>query len=57
MMRDPNASLQNLREITQWIADGKLKPHVSARIPLDRAGEAIRLLMDRKAQGKVVVVP
>jgi NADPH:quinone reductase-like Zn-dependent oxidoreductase len=34
-----------------------LKPHVSAQIPLARAGEAIRLLMDRKAQGKVVVVP
>jgi hypothetical protein len=33
-----------------------LKPHVSARIPLSRAGEAIRLLMDRKAEGKVVVV-
>jgi NADPH2:quinone reductase len=25
------------------------------KIPLARAGEAIRLLMDRKAQGKVVV--
>ena len=37
------------------IAASQLKPHVSARIPLARAGEAIRLLMDRKAQGKVVV--
>jgi len=57
MARDPKASLANLSEITNWIAEGKLKPHVSARIPLARAGEAIRLLMDRKAQGKVVVVP
>ena len=57
MARDPKTGLANLKEITNWIAEGKLKPHVSARIPLDRAGEAVRLLMDRKAQGKVVVVP
>ena len=56
MARDPKTGLSNLKEITNWIAEGKLKPHVSAKIPLDRAGEAIRLLMDRKAQGKVVVV-
>jgi NADPH2:quinone reductase len=56
MARDPKGGLANLSEITKWIAEGKLKPHVSERIPLARAGEAIRLLMDRKAQGKVVVV-
>jgi NADPH:quinone reductase len=55
--RNPKASMANLAQITKWIAEGKLKPHVSERIPLARAGEAIRLLMDRKAQGKVVVVP
>lgn len=56
MARDPKTGLANLTEITKWIAEGKLKPYVSERIPLARAGEAIRLLMDRKAQGKVVVV-
>jgi NADPH2:quinone reductase len=55
--RNQKASMANLAQITAWIAEGKLKPHVSERIPLARAGEAIRLLMDRKAQGKVVVVP
>ncbi len=55
--RDPKKGFADLHEITRWIAEGRLKPHVSARIPLARAGEAIRLLMDRKAQGKVVVVP
>jgi NADPH:quinone reductase len=55
--RDPKKGFGDLGEIARWIADGRLKPLVSARIPLDRAGEAIRLLMDRKAQGKVVVVP
>jgi NADPH2:quinone reductase len=55
--RDPKKGFADLHEITRWIAEGRLKPHVSARIPLARAGEAIRLLMDRKAQGKVVVAP
>src|SRR6202023_2641340 len=55
--RDPKKGFADLHEITRWIAEGRLKPHVSARIPLARAGEAIRLLMDRKALGKVVVVP
>ncbi len=57
MARDPKGGLANLTQITQWISEGKLKPHVSVQIPLARAGEAIRLLMDRKAQGKIVVVP
>lgn len=57
MARDPKTGLANLTQITKWIAEGKLKPHVSAKFPLARAGEAIRMLMDRKAQGKVVVEP
>jgi NADPH2:quinone reductase len=37
------------------IADGKLHPEVSAKFPLAEAGKSIRMLMDRKAMGKVVV--
>jgi NADPH2:quinone reductase len=57
MERDPQSGFANLKELANWIAQGKLKPHISARFPLERAGEAIRMLMDRKARGKVVVVP
>jgi NADPH2:quinone reductase len=46
---------ENVRELMQLWQDGKLRPHVSATYPLDRAGEAIRELADRKAKGKVVV--
>jgi NADPH2:quinone reductase len=53
--RDPKHAQESLQALLGIIADGKLKPHISARVPLARAGEAIRLLMDRKAQGKVVV--
>lgn len=57
MEREPQAGFANVTQLADWIAKGKLKPHISARFPLERTGEAIRLLMDRKAQGKVVVVP
>ena len=36
-------------------SDGKIRPTVSGRYPLERAGEAIRELADRRAQGKLVV--
>ena len=39
------------------MASGDLRPHVSGRYPLERAGEALRLLIDREAVGKVVVTP
>ncbi len=55
MMRDPKKGFADLAQLTKWISDGKLKPYISERFPLARAGEAIRLLMDRKARGKVVV--
>lgn len=54
-MRDPKHARESLEKLLAMIAEGKLHPHISARFPLARAGEAIRMLMDRKAQGKVVV--
>jgi NADPH2:quinone reductase len=40
-----------------WYRSGKLRPLVSHRLPLARSVEAIKLLTDRKAHGKIVVVP
>jgi NADPH:quinone reductase len=53
--RDPKHAQESLQGLMGMIAAGKIKPYVSEHIPLARAGEAIRLLMDRKAKGKVVV--
>ena len=53
--RDPKRAQDSLQELMKWISEGKLHPHVSAKFPLADAGKAIRMLMDRKAQGKVVV--
>jgi NADPH2:quinone reductase len=40
-----------------WYREGKLRPLVSHRLPLSKSVEAIKLLTERKAHGKVVVVP
>ncbi|MEM9938400.1 MAG: NADPH:quinone oxidoreductase family protein [Pseudomonadota bacterium] len=53
--RDPAANQRNLSEMFQMYAEGKIKPHVSETFPLERGGEAIQYLIDRKALGKVVV--
>ena len=53
--RDPAAHAQNVKELLDLYAAGKIKPYVSERFPLARAGEAIKHLASRKAMGKVVV--
>ena len=53
--RDPAANQQNLAEMFAMYQEGKIKPHVSETFPLERGGEAIQYLIDRKALGKVVV--
>ncbi len=55
--RDPELRDAVSNELIDLTASGKLKPHVSGRYPLERAGEALRALMDRKALGKVVIEP
>jgi NADPH2:quinone reductase len=53
--RDPKHANESLKEIMQMISDGKLHPNVSAKYPLAEGGKSIRMLMDRKVMGKVVV--
>jgi NADPH2:quinone reductase len=53
--RDPAGHQRNVRELFELYAKGKIKPFVSERFPLARAGEAISHLASRKAMGKVVV--
>ena len=54
--RDPVAHQQNVKELLELYAAGKIKPHVSEHYPLARAAEAISHLASRKAMGKVVVM-
>ena len=53
--KEPAANQENIKELMDLYAAGKIRPHVSERFPLERAGEAIAHLAARKALGKVVV--
>lgn len=53
----PADSQQNNKELLQMFVEGKVKPHVSAQFPLEQAADALNMLQNRKAKGKVVVVP
>ncbi len=51
----PDEWKRNNARLESLLADGKLRPHVSARYPLERAAEAIRAVADRRTTGKVVI--
>ena len=53
----PDKLSRSVEELLGWYRDGRLRPLVTHRLPLERSVEAIRLLTDRKAYGKVVVLP
>jgi NADPH2:quinone reductase len=53
--RDPKGHAQNVKELMELYAKGSIRPHVSERFPLAKAGDAIAHLASRKAMGKVVV--
>lgn len=47
----------SLAQLFAWHAKGRLRPRISHRFPLERAGEALETLRARKSAGKVVVTP
>ena len=46
---------KSIDELLELYAQGKVKPHVSERFPLERGADAIAHLGSRQAMGKVVV--
>jgi NADPH2:quinone reductase len=55
--REPQAFADSVAQLGRWYAEGKLKPHVSATLPLHRAAEALTLMASRQVTGKIVLLP
>ena len=55
IMREPAQHRANMIEVLDWVAQGRLKPHVHATYPLARIGEAIDALDKRRVTGKLIV--
>lgn len=53
--RNPERNNALIAELFELMKAGKVNPRISARFPLERGGEAIAMLENRQATGKVVV--
>lgn len=51
----PQVVTDSLAQLFAWYADGRLKPHVSHVLPLEKAQEGLDLMRTRKSTGKVVI--
>ncbi|MFL6662891.1 MAG: NADPH:quinone oxidoreductase family protein [Rhizobacter sp.] len=52
---EPRRNEANLQELLAWFKAGKVRPHISATYPLERAADALRDVMERRVKGKVVL--
>jgi len=53
--REPKEFAASVRQLGQWYAEGKLRPHVSQTFPLEKAADALKLMAARQVKGKVVL--
>ena len=53
--KDPALGAARLRALTGWAEHGLIRPNISHRLPLEQCAEAMRLLIDRKAIGRVAL--
>ena len=54
-MRDPKKNAGYVAELFDFYSQGKIRPRITASFPLEKAGDALALMMDRKVLGKVVL--
>ncbi|WP_197279998.1 NADPH:quinone oxidoreductase family protein [Rhodopseudomonas sp. AAP120] len=54
-LTQPELLAANKADLTGWYQQGALSAGITATFPLARGGEAIRLIADRRAVGKIVV--
>jgi len=57
LRREPAHGERDVRELIALYRSGKIRPLVSARYTLEQTAAALQALMQRKVEGKVIVVP
>jgi NADPH2:quinone reductase len=55
MERYPEDAARASQAIMAWVGEGKLRPRVDRVLPLQRAGEAMSLVANRSAMGRIVL--
>ncbi len=54
---NPAVLTESFRILMEWYKEGKIRPYVSETFSLDETAKAITHVMERRALGKVVVLP
>jgi NADPH2:quinone reductase len=54
--KNPALGEMRIKALLQWAGEGKIRPHISHRLPLEDCALAMRLLIDRKAIGRVALM-
>lgn len=55
--RNPQKNSANIAQVVDWVAEGRLKPHIHEVYPLARTREALEAIDTRQAKGKVIIAP
>jgi len=55
--REPKANMAAMRQLMGWMAEGKIRPHISGRYSLAQTAQALNDMAARKVTGKVVIQP
>jgi NADPH:quinone reductase len=53
--KNPALGVTRIKALTEWAEAGKIRPKISHRLPLENYAQAMRLLVDRKAIGRVAL--
>jgi NADPH2:quinone reductase len=54
--KNPALGEARIKALLAWAEAGKIRPHISHRLPLENYAAAMRLLIDRKAMGRVALM-
>jgi NADPH:quinone reductase len=54
--QNPALGEARLRALSEWAEAGRVRPNISHRLPLEDFAKAMRLLIDRKAIGRVALL-
>ena len=55
MRREPQRGATELAQLVEWLRDGRLRPLITGRYPLEDAGAALAAVYERKVTGKLLI--
>lgn len=57
VVREPEDHTENVRQLLDWVAGGKLVPHIHATYDLEDTPKALQAIANREVKGKVIITP